>query len=322
MSQAGPINTSSTPLPPDVPLQFTAQDLTIAIPVLNNLNVFGTGGTTTTALGDTLYIHSSATLSGEFDTDVSGPVVPTAGGIIYVTGASNIYSDGSIANTLRLELQGTDNTVFIGQGVNTPSVSSNVGFNGQVLIAATGNVPKFATLTSFGGTISFTPGANTLNLEAGGSVPTTFDEDTGSASPIANVINIVGGVGISTTGSSNTITIDSISSGFTWNVVTSADNPVTILPQNGYICTGIAQVQFTPPILPAVGDTFKIVAYTAPFLLTPNASQTIQIGTTLGQAGATGTLNSNGTGDFLTLVYIGTNNFSADAVQGTFTIQT
>lgn len=42
------------------------------------------------------------------------------------------------------------------------------GTDGQVLIAKTSGSPKFATLTSTGGTITFTPGANTLNLEASG----------------------------------------------------------------------------------------------------------------------------------------------------------
>lgn len=40
MSQAGIISTTSGPVPPTVPTQFTADDATIAIPVANNLNVF------------------------------------------------------------------------------------------------------------------------------------------------------------------------------------------------------------------------------------------------------------------------------------------
>lgn len=43
------------------------------------------------------------------------------------------------------------------------------GTNGQVPIAATGDTAKFATLTSTGGTIKFTAGANSLNLEVAGS---------------------------------------------------------------------------------------------------------------------------------------------------------
>ncbi len=43
------------------------------------------------------------------------------------------------------------------------------GTNGQVPIAATSGDAKFATITSTGGTITFTLGANTLNMEVAGS---------------------------------------------------------------------------------------------------------------------------------------------------------
>lgn len=43
-------------LPPSVPLQFTADDAGIAVPVANNLNVFGAGGASTSGVGDTITI--------------------------------------------------------------------------------------------------------------------------------------------------------------------------------------------------------------------------------------------------------------------------
>lgn len=43
--------------------------------------------------------------------------------------------------------------------------SLTVGTNGQVLLGSTGADPVFATLTSTGGTVTFTTGAGTLNLE-------------------------------------------------------------------------------------------------------------------------------------------------------------
>ena len=217
MSQAG-LRTvgGSGPLPPNVPLQFTAQDLTIAVPSANNLNVFGTGGTTTTAIGDTLFIHSSATLSGEFLTDVSGPVVPTAGGIITVTG-TNIYSDGSVANTLTLNMQGTKNTVFIAQGPDTPSIASNVGFNGQVFIAASGLKPAFASLTSADGSITYSIGPNALDLTVTGGTTVgkmITGQSGGALPPTAGNWNIFGATvaaGTSplvTAGAGSTLTIN------------------------------------------------------------------------------------------------------------------
>jgi hypothetical protein len=60
----------------------------------------------------------------------------------------------------------TDHAVLIGNGTGAAIGSLTVGSNGQVLLGATTADPAFATLTSSGGTITFTPGANTLNLEA------------------------------------------------------------------------------------------------------------------------------------------------------------
>ena len=52
-------------------------------------------------------------------------------------------------------------------GNTTSAVTSlAVGTNGQVMLGATGAAAAFATLTSSGGTIQFTTGANSLNLES------------------------------------------------------------------------------------------------------------------------------------------------------------
>ena len=191
MSQAGILNIGgSGPVPPEVATEYVT-DSGIAVPAINILNVLGSGGTTTSGAGNTITIHSVSTITGEFITDVSGPVVPTAGGFITVTG-TNIYSDGSVPNTLTLNLQGTLNSVFIGQGSDNISISSNVGTNGQVFLGATGAKPAFATLTSSGGTITYTPGANALNLEAAGSVATTYTTQSGSATPLLHVLDIFG----------------------------------------------------------------------------------------------------------------------------------
>lgn len=48
------------------------------------------------------------------------------------------------------------------------NINGSTGTNGQVIIAATGANPAWASLTSTGGSIAFTAGANTLNLEVTG----------------------------------------------------------------------------------------------------------------------------------------------------------
>src|SRR5258708_7123065 len=62
----------------------------------------------------------------------------------------------------------TQHAVQIGSSTTSTLSSLAVGTNGQVLIAATTADPAFASLTSTGGTIAFTTGANTLNLEVVG----------------------------------------------------------------------------------------------------------------------------------------------------------
>lgn len=83
------------------------------------------------------------------------------------------------------------------------------GADGELLIAATGAIPSFAALTSSGGFITFTPGANTLDLNTAGSVAVSFDGDAGTATPALGVLNIVGtgGANITTAGAGSTISV-------------------------------------------------------------------------------------------------------------------
>jgi len=59
----------------------------------------------------------------------------------------------------------TDHSVLVGSGTSAVTAIT-VGTDGQVLLGSSSADPVFATLTSTGGTITFTPGAGTLNLEA------------------------------------------------------------------------------------------------------------------------------------------------------------
>lgn len=69
----------------------------------------------------------------------------------------------------------TNHAVLVGATTSTTSLS--VGTNGQVLLGSTGADPVFATLTSSDSSITFTPGAGTLSLQAAagaGVIVTTY----------------------------------------------------------------------------------------------------------------------------------------------------
>ena len=76
----------------------------------------------------------------------------------------------------------TDNGILIGSGTDTITPLT-VGLNGQVLVGSTGADPVFATIASADASISFTTGANTLNIEAS-IYGITWSEYTGTAKTI------------------------------------------------------------------------------------------------------------------------------------------
>lgn len=131
-----------------------------------------TAGSNITIVNGPNSINISASGAGgggttDFVTDVSGPATEL-GGIITMAGGNNITTDGSVAHTVTFNLTGTTNhAVQVGNATGSLT-SLAVGTDGQVLISANSADPAFATLTSTGGTITYTIGPNTLNLEAVG----------------------------------------------------------------------------------------------------------------------------------------------------------
>lgn len=161
------------PVPANVATSYPT-DAGTAIPALNILQVLGGTGLSTTGATNVVTVNLDV------------PVVVSNGG----TGKTTL----------------TDRGLVIGRGTTAVDITA-AGTNGQVVIAATGANPAFATITSTGSTVAFTLGANTLNLETGSSVAKSFNTDSGTATPSAGVLSIVGSHGINTTGATNVVTI-------------------------------------------------------------------------------------------------------------------
>lgn len=126
-----------------------------------NITTSGSGSTVTIGLDDSIVVPGTVTVnSGVMITGGGLSVIGTVtfgslGAGMLSTNASSVVS----ANAT------TDHAVQIGNA-NGNLTSIPVGTNGQVLIAATGADPAFATLTSNNGSITFTTGANSLDLAA------------------------------------------------------------------------------------------------------------------------------------------------------------
>ena len=80
MSQIFKPLTSSGPIPPNIPTQFTADDSSIAVPVANNLNVFTSdtnecndNGIRSRASGDTITIQITNRITGTVTTTDATP---------------------------------------------------------------------------------------------------------------------------------------------------------------------------------------------------------------------------------------------------------
>lgn len=175
---------------------------------------------------------ATASLLGAVDSitgNSGGVVAPDAGGNINVVGGNNITTVGNGSpNTLTVNVSGTTNhAVQIGNASGSLT-SIPVGTNGQVLLGATTADPAFATLTSTGGTITFTPGANTLNLEASisGLEAITYEARASSGSIAKGQL----------------VFIDGYNGGLSLPLVTLADSNTSNVPTHGMALTAFDTV--------------------------------------------------------------------------------
>lgn len=148
MSQGGPLSSSNS-IPTDVVITITGNTGSGSA-IANNFDIVGTGSISTSVIGDTLTISNSASIpTGIANNQVLQSVI----------GLPPVWSTATYPATT------TANQLLVSTSANVVG-GLTAGTNGQVLIGSTGAIPSFSTLTSTGGTVTFTAGAGTLNLES------------------------------------------------------------------------------------------------------------------------------------------------------------
>lgn len=198
-------------------------------PIGGNINIVGDN--VVTVAGDAI----TGTLTASLINGTNGQLIigggtepawasltSTDGSVTITTGANSIdlSSPSAGANTLTGNTGGAvspigGNINVVGSNVvtvtgnpatGTLTTSLTNGTNGQLLIGG-GSAPAWASLTSSDGSVTITPGANSINLQA--AIPsggiTTLAGDSGTAT--GSTVTIGGGANINTSASGSTVTV-------------------------------------------------------------------------------------------------------------------
>ena len=155
-----------------------------------------------------------ATIAGEDATTTNKGISELATDAEAIAG---VLTDNHVINPSSLNAKlGSQalNGIPYGAGVSSAINWTVAMTDGELLIGATGGAPSPANLTSTGGTVVITNGANSINLEAAAGASDTFTTDVGNATPLADVLNILGSSTITTSGAGNTVTVGPSSEGY------------------------------------------------------------------------------------------------------------
>lgn len=171
-----------------------------------------------------------------FTTTVGGPVGPDGAGNVACTGMTSTYTDGSVANTLRTEVQGTNHALFIGRGANTAATTLGVATDGQLPIGNTGADPTIAALTAGTG-ISIANGAGSITISTSGTSTLTY---TAVATTPYVVLTTDEYLGVNSSGGVRTVQLpDAPSAGRVFSIKDStgsaATNNITVTTVGGAV---------------------------------------------------------------------------------------
>lgn len=97
-------------------------------------------------------VSNPAMVVENFVTNLGGPVTPNGSNNILTNASTTTFTDGSTANTLKIEVQGVAHELFVGAGTNTPATQIANGSAGEPLISGgVGVTPSYGILTVPGG---------------------------------------------------------------------------------------------------------------------------------------------------------------------------
>lgn len=210
----------------------------------------------------------------------AGDIIATAGDITASAGTiSGLVGDftGITVSTSGITSTGSLTIGALGAGVVQTDaaglVFSDNGTNGQVLVGG-GTEPNWANITSTGGSIAITNGANSINIETSGAAGTSeVDGDSGMAAPAAGVITLAGGANITTSAAAATVTVDldsSVSVTGSITAGTSLEATTTVTAGTGVtVTTGdldITAGNLTLPATDNVGADGVIEVNGSPFI--------------------------------------------------------
>lgn len=118
-------------------------------------------------------------------TNISGPVIPSSGAVA-VTG-TNIYSNGTVANTLTLNVQAASNLLLVGAGTNTPATTISTA-NQALLNTDVSGVPSWQTSVVISGSMSAL-GGYVGNLTGGSIFSPYIGQFIGPSTSPVSVVN-------------------------------------------------------------------------------------------------------------------------------------
>ena len=223
-----------------------------------NINIVGTNPITVTGNPGT----NTETISIATATTAQIGATTLATNAETIAGAVSTHAVTPTSLAAKLGTQ-TANAIAYGGGAANAIDWTSAGTNGQVLLAATAGAPAFATLTSTGGTVTFTPGANTLNLEAAVSSPFLWTVETVNQTMVVNHGYIANKAGLLTltlpavSAVGTIIEVTGMNTALGWKIAQNAGNTIyagtiTTTPGvGGYLASS------------AIRDSVKLVCITA-----------------------------------------------------------